>query len=289
MTQIIFPSLPCGYTYPPSIPSYPHPTPCTLGIPLLVTLLIIGRPTSELAIATPPLAAHMRSHHPRPPTHEVAPLECSTDLVDIIDEARRALSEGREPPLPLLTIPREMANHPEVREIQHQFGLTPSPTSKSSSAVPAHLRTSSTQVEPSTPPKWMTFAEAEEKVREANRVWSNPSKTGPRGYGDERGSARSGGGLDEKQAERVSDQEVVFKKNKKERPTGMSPSHSPSPTVIPPHSSPLLSSSHPLSIMFLVLCLLFATLCLLLLPSFVSSWPNMICRSLSDEASWLTT
>lgn len=124
--------------------------------------------------------------------------------IDIIDEARKALAEGREPPLPLLTLPQEVANHPEVLEIQHQFGLTP--TSKSSSAVPAHLRTSSTQVEPATPPKWMTFAEAEERVKQANKAWSNSQ-------GSEEGVQPHGHGHG---------QEVQFKKNKKERPTGMS-------------------------------------------------------------------
>ena len=132
----------------------------------------------------------------------LASLECSkaNPPLDIIDEARKALSEGREPPLPLLTLPREMADHPEVREIQHQFGLTPKGPD-GSSAIPAHLRTSSTQVEPSTPPKWMTFAEAEEKVKEANRAWSNSQAS-------DEGAALG--------------QEVQFKKNKKERPTGMS-------------------------------------------------------------------
>lgn len=115
--------------------------------------------------------------------------------VDIIGEARKALSEGREPPLPLLTLPDELADHPEVREIQHQFGLTP----KGSNAVPAHLRTSSTQVEPATPPKWMTYAEAEEKVKQANQAWGS----------DESGPVQGLNGQ--------------FKKNKKERPTGMSP------------------------------------------------------------------
>lgn len=79
------------------------------------------------------------------------------------------MAEGREPPLPLLTLPSELSNHPEVQEIQHQFGLTP----KGKDAVPAHLRTSSTQVEPATPPKWMTYAEAEERVKLANQAWGD--------------------------------------------------------------------------------------------------------------------
>jgi hypothetical protein len=45
-----------------------------------------------------------------------------------------------------------------------QHGVSPS------HALPAHLRTESTQVEAGTPPKWMTYAEAEERVRLANEM-----------------------------------------------------------------------------------------------------------------------
>jgi transposase-like protein len=91
-----------------------------------------------------------------------------------------------------------MAAHPAVQEIQHQFGLTPN--TKSHPAIPAHLRTSSTQVEPATPPRYMTFAEAEETVRAANQGLGRVSEeSGLQGQA-----------------------QVYGKKAKKERPTGMS-------------------------------------------------------------------
>jgi len=93
-----------------------------------------------------------------------------------------------------LSLPSELAGHPAVQEIQHQFGLTPN----GKIAIPAHLRTSSTQVEPATPPRWMTYAEAEETVKKANEgPWRNSmsEEVGPVGFG---------------------------KKVKKERPTGES-------------------------------------------------------------------
>lgn len=105
------------------------------------------------------------------------------------------MAEGREPPLPLLHLPVEMASHPAVQEIQHQFGLTPD--TKSHPAIPAHLRTSSTQVEPATPPRYMTFAQAEETVRAANQ------------------------GLGRVSEESGVQPQVYGKKVKKERPTGM--------------------------------------------------------------------
>jgi protein-serine/threonine kinase len=116
------------------------------------------------------------------------------DNVDIIGEARKALSEGREPPLPLLSLPTELAAHPAVQEIQHQFGLTPN----GKSAIPAHLRTSSTQVEPATPPRWMTYAEAEETVKKANEgPWRNStSEEVPAVYGKKVKKERPTGELD---------------------------------------------------------------------------------------------
>jgi hypothetical protein len=114
----------------------------------------------------------------------------------IVEDARKALAEGRDPPLPLLAFPAGIIAEPTstskedaapttatpvavIQNVaspvpeevigdndnhhQHQFGLSPE------KAVPAHLRTSSTQVEPATPPKWMSYAEAEEKVRMANK------------------------------------------------------------------------------------------------------------------------
>ncbi|WWD18784.1 hypothetical protein CI109_103239 [Kwoniella shandongensis] len=88
----------------------------------------------------------------------------------IIEDARRALAEGREPGLPVLTIPTEITGDSQ----EHRFGVTPD----KNGSLPAHLRTSSTQVEPSTPPKWMTYAEAEEKVRAANAWMEEQGKRG---------------------------------------------------------------------------------------------------------------
>jgi hypothetical protein len=68
---------------------------------------------------------------------------------------------------------RQYNYNPEVmvkaEEVKRRFGLTPS-----KDALPAHLRTSSTQVEPATPPKWMTYAEAEATVAAANG-WVEPA------------------------------------------------------------------------------------------------------------------
>ena len=99
----------------------------------------------------------------------------------MVQDARQALAEGREPHLPSLSIPSDvLAKVTEARkdeqaqtsatgahtsEQQHRFGVTPDRLS----AVPAHLRTSSIQVEPATPPRWMTEQEAEERVQRANQ------------------------------------------------------------------------------------------------------------------------
>ncbi|OCF43528.1 CAMK/CAMKL protein kinase [Kwoniella heveanensis CBS 569] len=88
----------------------------------------------------------------------------------IIEDARKAIAEGREPPLPVLTLPREITGDAQ----EHRFGVTPDKVS----AIPMHLRTSSTQVEPSTPPKWMTMAEAEEKVKAANKWMEEQGRKG---------------------------------------------------------------------------------------------------------------
>ncbi|ORY31808.1 hypothetical protein BCR39DRAFT_80876 [Naematelia encephala] len=78
----------------------------------------------------------------------------------LVTDARRAIAEGRDPPaLPmdmLTTLPADLsaqlqsstAHHEEP---EHRFGVTPD-----KKAIPEHLRTSSTQVEPATPPKWLT-------------------------------------------------------------------------------------------------------------------------------------
>ncbi|WVF68723.1 hypothetical protein IAT40_003495 [Kwoniella sp. CBS 6097] len=88
----------------------------------------------------------------------------------IIEDARKAIAEGREPPLPILTLPSEITGDAQ----EHRFGVTPD----KGSAIPMHLRTSSTQVEPSTPPKWMTMAEAEEKVKAANKWMEEQGRKG---------------------------------------------------------------------------------------------------------------
>nr|XP_019013084.1 CAMK/CAMKL protein kinase [Kwoniella pini CBS 10737]OCF51865.1 CAMK/CAMKL protein kinase [Kwoniella pini CBS 10737] len=94
----------------------------------------------------------------------------------IIEDARRAIAEGREPPLPLLSLPKEIQVAAEDQDIQKHFGLTPD------KAIPVHLRTSSTQVEPSTPSKWetgvraMDIKEAQEKVLAANEWLEEQSR-----------------------------------------------------------------------------------------------------------------
>ncbi|KAK4689689.1 hypothetical protein P7C73_g420, partial [Tremellales sp. Uapishka_1] len=97
------------------------------------------------------------------------PACASTDSTPVIvEQARQALAEGREPPVPLLPLPADVsakisAGTPPTPPPQHRFGVSPE------RAIPPHLRTSSVQVEPATPPKWMTYAEAEERIREANQ------------------------------------------------------------------------------------------------------------------------
>ncbi|WVQ84397.1 hypothetical protein IAT38_006549 [Cryptococcus sp. DSM 104549] len=92
------------------------------------------------------------------------------DVEHIVEEARRALAEGREPGLPVLTLPTEITGDAQ----EHRFGVTPDKPG----VIPVHLRTSSTQVEPSTPPKWMTYAEAEEKVKAANAWMEEQGRRG---------------------------------------------------------------------------------------------------------------
>nr|XP_019003885.1 CAMK/CAMKL protein kinase [Kwoniella mangroviensis CBS 8507]OCF67346.1 CAMK/CAMKL protein kinase [Kwoniella mangroviensis CBS 8507] len=96
----------------------------------------------------------------------------------IIEDARKAIAEGREPPLPLLTLSGSLTVSDEVQTAKKTFGLTPD------KAIPSHLRTSSTQVEPSTPPKWannggpMDIKEAEEKVKMANKWLEEQGRKG---------------------------------------------------------------------------------------------------------------
>ena len=110
-----------------------------------------------------------------------------------MEDARKALAEGREPPLPALNLPTSIAlpSSPDTAETpEHQIGVTPD----KASTVPAHLRTCSTQVEPATPPKWMTEQDAKDRIKRANE-WM----------------------------ERNEQQQVVGKKAvKKERPSGES-------------------------------------------------------------------
>lgn len=100
----------------------------------------------------------------------------------IIEDARKAVAEGREPGLPVLSLPTELtAADPSTNSnaiqttVAHRFGVTPD----KATAIPSHLRTSSIQVEPATPPKWMTYAEAEEKIQAAN-AWLEEQQQGKR-------------------------------------------------------------------------------------------------------------
>lgn len=100
----------------------------------------------------------------------------------IIEGARKAVVEGREPGLPVLSLPAELtAADPSTNDnvsqvaVVHRFGVTPD----KATAIPSHLRTSSVQVEPATPPKWMTYEEAEERVQAAN-AWLEEQQQGRR-------------------------------------------------------------------------------------------------------------
>lgn len=128
---------------------------------------------------------------------------------EIVEDARKALAEGREPPMPPLSYPdfvkqpeqasKTTAEKPQLEVTEHvpdssaSRGLSP----EKSASLPVHLRTCSTQVEPATPPKWMTYKQAEERDRAA----------GEQEY------------LDRPQSGSV-DAVVVRNVPKKERPTG---------------------------------------------------------------------
>lgn len=103
----------------------------------------------------------------------------------IIEDARKAVAEGREPGLPVLSLPAELttadpSTNSNVMQttVAHRFGVTPD----KATAIPSHLRTSSIQVEPATPPKWMTYAEAEERFKPLMLGWKSSS----RGRGERR-------------------------------------------------------------------------------------------------------
>lgn len=95
---------------------------------------------------------------------------------------------------------------------QHRFGLTP----EKAAAIPTHLRTSSTQVEPATPPKWLLDQEAAAELLKAEQAAKavGTAKVEP-GF-----QSRS----EEKEARpnwmSKADLAVVKKGPKKERPTG---------------------------------------------------------------------
>ena len=154
----------------------------------------------------------------------------------MVEDARKALAEGREPALPSLalpeglTIPNVSVISPTSNESQSQvvtgekeetevdeahqkrFGLTPPKTS-----VPVHLRTSSTQVEPATPPKWMTEQQAEERARlamqaEEEKVQQETKESAP--LKNKQLREKKSGSFGE------IDLAVVKKGPKKERPNG---------------------------------------------------------------------
>ena len=134
-------------------------------------------------------------------------------LSGIVEDARKAIAEGREPPASFLELPTnvplpmtasislsqeamaialasdQITSDPASAEqstedqgmidqtdkakmsvtvstvsedVKKIFGVT-----ADQNPMPAHLRTASTQVEPATPPKWMTEQEAQERVKKA--------------------------------------------------------------------------------------------------------------------------
>lgn len=98
---------------------------------------------------------------------------------------------------------------------EHRFGLTPEKTV----AIPKHLRTSSTQVEPATPPKWLTEQEAEEKAQRA----ADPAKSAETGkveIVEKGGKVAEVEKVEKERPTSKSDLAVVRKGGKKERPTG---------------------------------------------------------------------
>jgi len=108
--------------------------------------------------------------------HFSCPLVPADLSLGIVEDARRALAEGREPILPIPGLPVEITQNPTSPG--HRLSLIPGKGTQAESAVVAHLRAMSTQAEPATPPKWMTYAEAEETVKQAND-WID--EDGPKG------------------------------------------------------------------------------------------------------------
>ena len=167
----------------------------------------------------------------------------------MVEEARKALAEGREVNLPSIglpagaSLPKLSNTKPSSRSFEaleidplfapplptagedlktgnnkRQFGLSP----EKALAVPAHLRTSSIQVEPATPPKWMIEEEAEDL---AHRVTQPQARVS---YNDEPAKRELAKGEEkDKVVEKRSSMEMmgqVFlrKGPKKDRPTGTS-------------------------------------------------------------------
>ena len=149
----------------------------------------------------------------------------------MVEDARQALAEGREVPLPAVTLPEGLtlpglkviapqtglSSPGTAQEVQgsseksphRRFGLTP----PKGSAVPAHLRTSSTQVEPATPPKWMTEQQAEERIRLANEAAAQRPKQGAEVDGHDAKEKNHG-------STGRMDMAATKKGAKKDRPTG---------------------------------------------------------------------
>lgn len=107
----------------------------------------------------------------RPQSPEAAALDSRLDKISewvksvekIVEDARRAIAEGRDVPLPALGL-----SLPEAAAVVASVSQPGSSAGHAEKTLASHLRTASTQVEPATPPKWMTYAEAEQKVRAAN-------------------------------------------------------------------------------------------------------------------------
>jgi hypothetical protein len=86
---------------------------------------------------------------------------------------------------------------------EHRFGLTPN----KAPAIPMHLRTSSTQVEPATPPKWMTEQDARERIKKAEE--EEVAKDKAQAANEQKRSSVG-----------KADLAVIKKGNKRDRPTG---------------------------------------------------------------------
>ena len=97
----------------------------------------------------------------------------------MVEDARKALAEGREPPMPLPFLNMQLPTSPGALAVIQPAAEPPVSAEgvEKLDALPAHLRTASTQVEPATPPKWMSYEEAEETVKHANQ-WAAVEERG---------------------------------------------------------------------------------------------------------------